>query len=347
MDNLDNIKFLKTDDNSTGLYSENVKDIFHSKCGALTEANEKFIEPIKILVQRKSELNVLDICFGIGYNSKALLHSYPQIKINIDALEYNLNYILLSPFIKDCIDDISLRYFLLKKIEINLNTNLDFYTSLLLEVQNQNKEFFDSSISFFDRFISKSPYTFNLTSQNNCFLHNIYYEYISNRPMYSIDLNKFCNSSINFHIGDGRKTIKFCNKKYDVVFLDAFSSQKDPTLWTIDFLRLISQRINENGILVSYSKATPFRSALKELGFCVGKTYINNVDMGTVASFDKDNITNYLTDYDIQLIKTRSGITYKDSLLSLSPNDILLQREIEQKNSSLISHTQFLKFYKK
>lgn len=347
MKNLDDIKFIKTDDNSTGLYSENIKDIFHSKTGALTEAYEKFIEPIKMLVQKKSVLNVLDICFGIGYNSKAFLHSFPQCKINIDSLEYNPNYILLSPFIKDGIDDISLRYFLFKQIEIHLNTNFDFYVSLLSEVQNQNKEFFDSSISFFDYFALKSPNTFDLLPQNNRFLHNIYYEYISNRTMSKINIDKYNNSQVNFHIGDARKRILNCNNKYDVVFLDAFSSQKDPTLWTVDFQRLISQRIDENGILVSYSKATPFRSALKELGFNVGKTYIDNIDMGTVASFDKDNIINNLTDYDIQLLNTRSGITYKDPLLSLSANDILLQRGIEQKNSNLISHTQFLKNYSK
>ena len=46
---------------------------------------------------------------------------------------------------------------------------------------------------------------------------------------------------------------------------------------------------------------------------------------------------------DFELLKTRSGITYKDPTLSLSSLQILKNREIEQKNSNLISHTQFLK----
>ena len=133
------------------------------------------------------------------------------------------------------------------------------------------------------------------------------------------------------------------NNKYDIVFLDAFSSQKDPVLWTIDFLKLIKDKMKQNSVLLSYSKSTPFRSALFELGFCVGKTFIDEKDMGTIASFNPDNIKYVLDDYDYQLIKTRSGITYKDKNLDLSANDILKQRAAEQKNSNLISCTQFLK----
>ena len=65
--------------------------------------------------------------------------------------------------------------------------------------------------------------------------------------------------------------------------------------------------------------------------------------MGTVASFNKNNILNPLSEYDFELLKTRSGITYKDPTLSLSSLQILQNRELEQKNSNLISHTQFLK----
>ena len=64
-----------TEDGSIGLYSYANKDVYHSKFGALTEAWEKFVLPsnIKSLLKKKSEIKVLDLCYGIGYNTKALM----------------------------------------------------------------------------------------------------------------------------------------------------------------------------------------------------------------------------------------------------------------------------------
>ncbi len=64
-----------THDGSVGLYSPQFNDIYHSATGALTEAYEKFIYPsdIEILMSKES-IKVLDICYGIGYNSKSFLN---------------------------------------------------------------------------------------------------------------------------------------------------------------------------------------------------------------------------------------------------------------------------------
>ena len=62
-----------TEDGSIGLYSYADKDVFHSKYGALTEAWEKFVIPADIDGLNKDNIKVLDICYGIGYNTKALM----------------------------------------------------------------------------------------------------------------------------------------------------------------------------------------------------------------------------------------------------------------------------------
>lgn len=64
-----------TNDGSVGLYSTDFNDIYHSATGALTEAYEKFIYPVDFnnLLQ-KDRIKVLDICYGIGYNSKSFLN---------------------------------------------------------------------------------------------------------------------------------------------------------------------------------------------------------------------------------------------------------------------------------
>lgn len=62
-----------TEDGSIGLYSFAEKDVYHSKFGALTEAWEKFILPSGLDKNFNSEIKVLDVCYGIGYNTKALM----------------------------------------------------------------------------------------------------------------------------------------------------------------------------------------------------------------------------------------------------------------------------------
>lgn len=65
-----------TADGSVGLYSKEFNDIFHSAAGALTESYDKFIYPSNIdyLLETKSDIKLLDICYGIGYNTKAFIN---------------------------------------------------------------------------------------------------------------------------------------------------------------------------------------------------------------------------------------------------------------------------------
>ena len=68
-------EFYYTQDGSIGLYSYTDNDVYHSKFGALTEAWEKFIIPSNIddKLNRIQNIRVLDVCYGIGYNTKALM----------------------------------------------------------------------------------------------------------------------------------------------------------------------------------------------------------------------------------------------------------------------------------
>lgn len=64
-----------TNDGSVGLYNKDFNDIYHSATGALTEAYEKFILPVDFdNLTTDGNLKVLDICYGIGYNTKSLLN---------------------------------------------------------------------------------------------------------------------------------------------------------------------------------------------------------------------------------------------------------------------------------
>ena len=65
-----------TNDGSVGLFSPEADDIYHSTYGALSEAYEKFILPAELekYFENNSEIKVLDICYGIGYNTKSFLN---------------------------------------------------------------------------------------------------------------------------------------------------------------------------------------------------------------------------------------------------------------------------------
>lgn len=96
-----NIKIITTLDGSLGLYNLELDEVYHSKFGAATEAKEKFIEPCLILNDRP--LKILDICYGVGYNTKMALEVFNDIKL-IDCIEINPELVKLSaefPFKSD------------------------------------------------------------------------------------------------------------------------------------------------------------------------------------------------------------------------------------------------------
>lgn len=73
-----------TNDGSVGLFSPEADDIYHSTYGALSEAYEKFIMPANFedFFKNNSEIKILDICFGIGYNTKSFLNYFFEKKLH-------------------------------------------------------------------------------------------------------------------------------------------------------------------------------------------------------------------------------------------------------------------------
>ncbi|MBO9999371.1 MAG: hypothetical protein J7641_10265 [Cyanobacteria bacterium SID2] len=63
-----------TADGSYTFYSDEFGELFHSHHGAKQEAECKFIEPTQLAQQaRKPVLYLLDVCYGLGYNTAAAL----------------------------------------------------------------------------------------------------------------------------------------------------------------------------------------------------------------------------------------------------------------------------------
>ena len=68
-----------TADGSFSLHSDLFAESFHSSDGALDEANSKFVLPAQLdRFPSGGCLRVLDVCFGLGYNTAALMAALPN-----------------------------------------------------------------------------------------------------------------------------------------------------------------------------------------------------------------------------------------------------------------------------
>ncbi len=82
-----------TIDGSFTFYSNEFEQAFHSLSGAKEESQKKFVEPCLLAEKaaKNSSLHILDICYGLGYNSAAALEAIwkvnPQCHVSIVALE--------------------------------------------------------------------------------------------------------------------------------------------------------------------------------------------------------------------------------------------------------------------
>ncbi|NJL10089.1 MAG: hypothetical protein HC908_07705 [Calothrix sp. SM1_7_51] len=83
-----------TADGSFTFYSEEFGEAFHSNFGALQESLLKFVEPTQLAQKAKrGKLCILDVCYGLGYNTAAALQTIwkinPNCLVEIIALELN------------------------------------------------------------------------------------------------------------------------------------------------------------------------------------------------------------------------------------------------------------------
>lgn len=81
-----------TADGSSTFYSTEFGESFHSQFGAKQEAELKFVEPLNLRQRAQhSSVFLLDICYGLGYNTAAALTAIwdvnPDCKIELIALE--------------------------------------------------------------------------------------------------------------------------------------------------------------------------------------------------------------------------------------------------------------------
>lgn len=215
------MRIIKTKDNTYTLYSKDFNEYYHNiNDGALNESLKKHVEPAFLYAPKKDSLTILDICFGLGYNTLSTIYY---------LYKNNLN----------------------KKVHI-ISPEQDTRLIKSLKDFNYPKEF-----SFLKEIIDSISKDFFYESKN-----------------IKIEIKTF----------DAREVIKSLDKKIDIVFQDPFSPKKNPLLWTLEYFKDISAIIDKEGVLTTYSIATPVRLALHESGFRVYEKKMDGVREQTIAS---------------------------------------------------------------
>ena len=330
-----------TEDGTISLYNFSVKDVYHSKVGAYTEALQKYTIPSGLLefVKHNNEVKILDVCFGLGYNSKVavseILKINPDCKITINAIEIDPKVLALSCILFDGIDNQFLEQTFFEAIskQINVDTILDEYVEDVHKYSPNLDELLPSGYKSIE------------VHEIKPFLHNIYYRTVSSRNTRGEEASPANGLlTINFFMNDARKTIKLINTEHDFIFHDPFTPSKAPSLWTVELFRELHRLLDENGNLTTYSSAAPVRAGLIETGFFVGRTEpVGKKTSGTIAYKKNELLKNFLTEKEKGLLETNAGIPYYDENFCGTFESIIRNRELMQKSSDKVSSSKYLK----
>ena len=294
---------------------------------------------------------------AFSYDKNLVKENDGSIKINIDALEYEKEFVLLSPLIKNnCyIDEYKLLPIVDKLIYgflVGQYGNEFLKTVSEFSILRTEKKFFNQIERFMPQNEHDNGCKYLWEGKINALLHNIYYRHISKQPLhhdkvsknYYQHISKRIELNLKFWIDDARVSIRALNKKYDVIFLDAFTPQKLPTLWSLEFFQNLANIIDYNGVLLTYSNSARVRNAMQKVGFYIGKSKdINGNFVGTIASKNPEKILYSLSKKEEGLLNTKAGICYTDRTLTNTPEQILNQLEYDIANSDLITSSQYLK----
>ena len=276
-----------TKDGSYSLKSVLFQENFHSLLGALEETKSKFTAPSNLQRFKGKSLNVLDICFGLGYNSASLL----------DELTKQKSY-------------------------------LNWYG---LEIDKRPLEYSIKNKSFLKIWAPKVKKIFESLYQKDYFEDQFF--------------------KCNLLWGDAREKISIIPSdiKFDLIYLDGFSPQKCPQVWSIDFLSKVKEKLNSQGYLITYSSSAAVRKTLRNIGLEIFSIKPSSNDktfwsQGTIAmsKFDKNKLKHNLNFKKLSVMEeehllTKASIPYRDEDLRSSKEDIIKKRLDEQLFSNLLT----------
>lgn len=144
------------------------------------------------------------------------------------------------------------------------------------------------------------------------------------------------NIDISVFVEDARQTVQNLeDNTYDAIFLDPFSQNMTPELFSLEFFKEFKRIIKDNGIVATYTSSAPVRAAFIEAGFYIGLGPIfGRKQGGTLASPNPEILDYSLPKNDeIRIALSDVGIPFRDPNLNKSSSFILSERSKERHNA--------------
>ena len=144
------------------------------------------------------------------------------------------------------------------------------------------------------------------------------------------------NIDISVFIEDARKTVQNLeDNTYDAIFLDPFSQNMAPELFSLEFFKEFRRVIKDDGIVATYTSSAPVRAGFLEAGFYIGQGPIfGRKQGGTLASPNPLMLETSLPKNDeIRIALSDVAIPFRDPSLDDSSASILDRRTEERHES--------------
>lgn len=298
------LEVIETADGSITCLDQSTGELYHNRAGAVAEAMHNFVRPLALQHWPTEHLRVLDVPFGLGYNTFVFLQELFRTGKSNDLSNIEIVAIEQDPAV----------------LSLTGRVLQDEKFSLLRE---------SLGLSSGDDFAESDPISASrLRHFCQCLQDSSAYETRVGQTHLSITVRQ----------GDMRKIVPMLaddGQHFDFIMHDPFSPNKMPELWTIDILQRYKQLLPPSGRLTTYSVAVAVRAALLQTGFSLYETApVGAKSGGTLATASplkeiETTCTN-IADECLQRMQGRSGVPYRDPFFVLSRSEIRKNRIEEQ-----------------
>jgi tRNA U34 5-methylaminomethyl-2-thiouridine-forming methyltransferase MnmC len=326
------LQLTPTADGSWSCLDDDTGQLCHNRAGAYTEALSLYVRPSGLLdlVLQQSHIQVLDACYGLGYNSWALINE-------LIALSESPHFLQAA-----------------KMSQLNFPITVSL---VCIERRSEMLHFLPQVLEF--------PTFDTLKRKIGMSEHNAYYRTLtkessweedkSNPLRFIFEVTPYWRFEITIWIDDLRIRVPQLTESFDAIFHDPFSPQKMPELWTVELFEHYNRLLEAQcGKLLTYSAAAAVRGGLREAGFEVAKTpALGSKNGGTIAWLSAwpmapDSALHPITAIPMEAwekdyLQSKAGIPYRDPGLGSSRIEIIEQRQIEQQSSTRPSGSIILK----
>ena len=144
------------------------------------------------------------------------------------------------------------------------------------------------------------------------------------------------NIDINVYIEDARQTVqKLEDNTYDAIFLDPFSQNMAPELFSLEFFKEFRRLIKDDGIITTYTSSAPIRAAFIQADFFIGLGPIfGRKQGGTLASPNPLMLDYSLPKNDeIRIALSDVGIPFRDPNLN-NYSEYILESRTEERHAA-------------